>query len=299
VAAGAGLRRILRQERPAIVHLHSRRGADTLGALAALGCGARVVLSRRVDNPESRPVVALKYRLVDHVIAISGAIGRLLQAEGVPGQRITCVRDAVDPEPWRHAAPRAELEAEFSLAPGTLAIGMAAQFIPRKGHDVLLDALGAVVEQQPAVQVLLFGKGREQERIQRRVRSEGLAQHVIFPGFRDDLPRWFGALDLLVHPASREGLGVALLQAASAGLPMVACDAGGIGEIVIDEQTGLLVPPEDAGALSRAILRLLEDRELARRLAAAALERVEREFSIEGMARAHLGVYRALVDAAP
>lgn len=289
------VRRVIRAERPQIVHLHSRRGADTLGALAALWTGARVVLSRRVDNPEPPWAVALKYRLYDHVIAISSAIEALLIREGVRPDKITRVRDAIDPAPWREAEPRARLAREFSLDPDAPIVAMVAQFIPRKGHDTLLDALPAVIEQHPRVQVLLFGKGREQERIQRRVRAEGFSHHVFFPGFRDDLPRWLGALDLLVHPAAREGLGVALLQAACAGTPIVACDAGGIGEVVRHGETGLLVPVAEPRALAQAMSLMLSQPNVAAGMAAGARRRAQEVFSVAAMAAAHRRVYAALV----
>lgn len=288
------LRRIIRRERPHVVHLHSRRGADTLGALAALWTGARIVLSRRVDNPERPLVVWLKYRLYDRVITISQAIQRILAAQGVDARKLVCVRSAVEPDGWQSPETRERLCAEFSLEESAPIVAMAAQFIPRKGHDVLLAALPDVVEHYPDVQVLLFGKGREQETIQHEVEERGLSRNVFFAGFRDDLQRWLGALDLLVHPAFREGLGVALLQAASAGLPIVACDAGGMGEVVLDGQTGLLVPPGDAAALGTAMLSLLADPELAQRLARGARARVEEVFSVAAMARGNLAVYRSL-----
>ena len=290
------VRRVIQEEKPDIVHLHSRRGADTFGALAALGTRTKVLLSRRVDNPESALAIALKYRLYDHVITISEAIRGVLTDQGVAPERLTCVHSAVEPEPWQNPASRDALVSEFALQPDTKVIGMAAQFIRRKGHDVLLDALPQVLDQHPQLQVLLFGKGREQERIQQRVQTDGLTHNVVFAGFRDDLPEWFGALDLLVHPALAEGLGVALLQGAAAGVPMVACDAGGIGEIVIDRQTGRLVAPGDAGALATAILDVLGDTAQSEGYVAGARARLAEQFSVDAMTEGNLAVYRQLLE---
>lgn len=290
------LRRIMRDEAPDIIHLHSRRGADTLGALAALGLGAKVVLSRRVDNPESKLALLLKYRLCDRVITVSEAISDVLRAQGVDAQKLVCVHDAVQVSDWTAPASRAQLQEEFSLRGDAPVVGMAAQFIRRKGHDVLLDALPQVIEEHPSLQVILFGKGRHQERIQRRVADEGLTHNVLFAGFRDDLPRWLGALDMVVHPASAEGLGVALLQGAAASVPLVACDAGGIGEIVIDGRTGRLVPPRAPSALAQAMLETLNDRDGAARRAAAARDHLRTHFSIPAMTQGTLGVYRDLLE---
>ena len=110
-----------------------------------------------------------------------------------------------------------------------MTLAMIAQFIPRKGHRVLIEALPAIVARHPNVRVLLFGRGAEQAAIRRAVAARPeLASRVAFAGFRDDLHRVLPCIDVVVHPASMEGLGVALLQAAACGVPIVAGRAGGI-----------------------------------------------------------------------
>lgn len=292
------MRRVMRAERPDIVHLHSRRGADTLGALATVGLPPRVVLSRRVDNPESALAIALKYRLVDHVVTISNAIAGVLKRQGISPDKLSCVPSAVPAEPWSAPASRSALCAEFSLPSDGHLVGMAAQFIPRKGHDVLIEALRRIVDPLPDVHVVLFGKGPVQEAVQRRVDDEGLGRHVTFAGFRDDLPTWLGSLDLLVHPARAEGLGVALLQAAAAGTAMVASNAGGIPEIVIDGRTGWLVPPDDPAALAEAMIEALTDGPARAARAAAARAHVTERFSVAAMTLGNLEVYRRLLGEA-
>ncbi len=292
------IRRVIRAVGPDIVHLHSRRGADTFGALAAVGLPARVVLSRRVDNPESALAIALKYRLYDHVVTISKAISRVLERQGVAGDKLTCVPDAVVADEWLTPQSRQALCAEFSLDPDALVVGMAAQFIPRKGHDVLIRALRRIVDPLPNVHVLLFGKGPVQEPMQRIVEAEGLTRHVTFAGYRNDLPSWLGALDLVVHPARAEGLGVALLQAACAGVAIVASHAGGIPEVVLDGQTGWLVPPDDPAVLAQAMLAALTDAPQRQARAAAARAHVTEHFSMDAMTVGNLAVYKQLLEGA-
>jgi glycosyltransferase involved in cell wall biosynthesis len=119
----------------------------------------------------------------------------------------------------------------------------------------------------------------------------------VFMGFRSDLADWLGGLDILVHPADMEGLGIALLQAAAAGLPIVASRAGGMPEIVHDGETGILVPPGDVAALTAAILRLLGDSGLRERLGAAGRALVLGEFSVDAMCAGNLAVYRRVLAA--
>jgi len=289
------LRRLIRDERPDVVHLHSRRGSDLWGGLAARLEGVPVVLSRRVDNPEARAWVALKYRLHDRIVTISEGIFRVLEAEGVPRAKLRCVPSSVDVEQYRPGREdRAWLDAEFGLAPDELAVGMAAQFIARKGHRTLLAALPAVLAAHPRTRFLLFGQGPLREAIEHEARAAGFGDRVLFPGFRQDLPRVLPALDLMVHPAEMEGLGVALLQAAACGLPIVAGRAGGIPEIVLPGVNGELIEPGDTAALARHLNTLLGDAALRARYGAAGREHVVARFSVAAMVRGNLAVYREL-----
>jgi glycosyltransferase involved in cell wall biosynthesis len=123
-----------------------------------------------------------------------------------------------------------------------------------------------------------------------------LTDQVTLAGFRDDLPAILPCLDLLVHPALMEGLGIALLQAACAGLPIVAVNAGGMPEAVEDGVTGRLVAPADTAALADALRPLLADPALRRRMGEAGREKMRREFSLERMVAGNLAVYRELLD---
>lgn len=123
----------------------------------------------------------------------------------------------------------------------------------------------------------------------------GIGAMVQFAGQRWDLPRWMGDLDLVVHPASKEGLGVALLQASSAGVPIVASAAGGIPEAVRDGINGVLVPPADVPALRAAIMSLFVDNERRREMGRAGAALMEREFSTDAMVEQHIALYHELL----
>ena len=173
---------------------------------------------------------------------------------------------------------------------------MVAQFIPRKGHRHLLQALPPLLRKHPGLQVLLFGTGPLQGEVRAHIECEGLAGRVRLAGFRSDLPRWLGCLDLLAHPATAEGMGVALLQAASAGVPVVASRVGGIPEAVQDGVSGLLVPPADPAALGAALDSLLADPELRKSMGAAGRDFAGRQLSAERMVEGNLAVYRELLE---
>ncbi len=292
------LRALIREVKPDVVHLHSRRGSDIWGALAARLEGVPVVLSRRVDNPEKPWVVKLKYRLYDEVVTISDGIRQVLLSEGVPPHKVHCVLSAVDTtqyQPGRHDI--AWFRNEFKLPPEALTIGMVAQFIPRKGHHTLLDALPELIARHPHTQVLLFGQGPLWDEIKAAVdASPLLRQHVQLPGFRKDLARVLPCLDVLAHPAFMEGLGVSLLQAAACGVPLVGGRAGGIPEIIQPGVNGELITPGDVAGLRQALDALLGSAEQRQRYGAAGRTWVEQRFSITAMVKGNLGVYRQLLQ---
>jgi len=295
-----GIRRYLRSRRPHLVHLHGRVGADVVGGIACRLEGVPVVYSRRIDNPEPRWVVALKYRLHDRVIAISEGIGRVLLAAGLPREKLRLVRSAVEWKRFDRPCNRELLTRGLGVPMEARSIGIIAQLIPRKGHRFLIEALPPLVDEFPHLRVLIFGKGPLEPDLHRQVARVGLADRVQFLGFRDDLPELLPCLDLLVHPATMEGLGVSLLQAASADVPIVASAVGGIPEAVRHGVNGLLVPPEDPQALGTAVATVLRDRQLARQLGAAGRELMRSEFSVGTMVEGNLAVYRELLaESAP
>lgn len=290
------LTRIIRKYQPDIIHLHSRRGGDIWGGAAAKITGTPCVLSRRVDNPEPRWLVSIKYRLYDHIITISEAIRQVLISEGVPGQKITCVRSAVNPAPYLHAVDRNRMSKEFNVPENAIIIGIVAQLIPRKGHQYLIDAVEVLSKTYPLLRVICFGQGPLLAQLKETVRQKKLDSTIQFAGFRSDLPEWLGGLDILAHPADMEGLGVSLLQASAACVPIVTTWAGGLPEAVVDEVTGILIQPGNIAALTAALRRLIEDQEVRQKFGFAGRARIISDFSVDVMARGNLDVYRKVLN---
>src|SRR5690606_6073059 len=179
-------------------------------------------------------------------------------------------------------------------------IGMVAQFIARKGHQTLRDALPEVLAQHPRTKVILFGQGPIRDEIQARVQAAPkLASCVRLPGFRRDLEKILPCLDVLAHPAYMEGLGVSLLQAAACGVPLVGGRAGGIPEIVQPGLNGELIEPGDVAALASALNRLLGSAEQRQRYGVAGRAWVEARFSIAAMVKGNLAGYQKAAKKTP
>lgn len=294
VTAVTFLLRAVGQMRPDLLHVHSRRGADFFGAIAARLAGVPAVLTRRVDNPGLPGLSGLMYQSYARIVAISGAVRAQLAAEGVPDAKLTVIRSAVDLEACAPVWSREQFLHEFGLAPGQPVVGMVAQFIPRKGHEALLEAWPRVTARYSGARLLLLGRGPLEADLRARF---GDRADVHFAGFRPDLPAFLGHLDLLVHPALAEGLGLSLLEAQGAGVPVVGFAAGGVPEAVADGVAGLLAPAGDMDGLVERLVRLLTDPGLRQRMGTAGRTRVRREFAPAVMVERYLALYRSLLPA--
>ena len=290
------LTKIIRAESPDLVHIHSRRGADIFGGLAARLTDVPCVLSRRVDNREPRWFAPVKYRLYQRVVVISEAIGRVLVSCGVNPQVITAVRSAVDAASYDLPADRAWFQQAFSLPADEVTIGVVAQLIPRKGHRYLLQVLPELLTKYPQLHVLIFGQGPLQSELADTVARPEYCGRVQMAGFRDDLRRVMPNLYAVVHPAEKEGLGVALLQASACGVPVIAAEAGGIPEIVLHDQNGLTFEVGDVEKLNQCIDLLLSDPAMRERLGGKGRELANTAFSIDAMVEGNLKVYQSLID---
>ena len=180
---------------------------------------------------------------------------------------------------------------------GHRVVAVVAQLIPRKGHALLLEAWQMIRYRCPDARLLVFGAGPLREELEARV-GPGAANEggtVTFAGFRPDLRAFLGRVDLLVHPASREGLGIGLLEAQAAGVPVVACAAGGVPEAVADGDTGLLVEPGNPLALAEGVIKLLDDPNWRLQLGTAAAARIRAQFSPDRMTEAYIELYREVL----
>jgi glycosyltransferase involved in cell wall biosynthesis len=283
--------RIIRAERPDIMHVHSRRGADLWGAFAAQLTKTRAVLTRRVDNPEPFWFARAKYRFYDRVITISDGIRQVLLSEGVPAGKLACVHSALDGNAYKRRCDKEWFCREFGLKASNKVIGVVAQFIARKGHRYLIEAIPEILAHCPDARFLFLGQGPLRGFLQKLCLQNGVANSVYFAGFRSDLDRILPCLDLVIHPAIMEGLGISLLQASAAGVPIVASRVGGIPEIVHDGVNGYLIDAANSSGIIHPVLSLLQDPVLSGRFGQAGRDIVDSRFSIQAMVWGNLKIY--------
>ena len=291
------LARLIRSFDPVVLHAHDPHGV----ALAALALGfrmpwppPRLVASRRVDfKLAGNALSRAKYRMVDRFVCASTAIGGILEAGGIEPDRIVTVHEGVD---LAHVAeaPPVPVHETFWLPHGAPVVLNVAALVPHKGQRYLIDAFADVVRVVPDARLVILGQGELHDSLLKRVHYHGLDKHVLLPGFRTDVLSLMKTADLFVMSSVMEGLGTSLLDAMACARPIVATQTGGIPEVVVHEETGLLVPPRDSDSLADAIIALLKDDARARQYGAAGYERVHRRFSVDHMVAETVVVYEQL-----
>ena len=296
--AGWRLSRIIKELQPDIIHAHDPHAV----AAASFGLAFNtslpkyppLVASRRVafhlkPNAFSR----WKYHQVDCFIAASDSIHKVLRDDGVAASKIVTVHEGIDIHRIQ-AETLANIHGELWLPVGAPIVGATGALTVEKGHRHLIDAAALVVREVPDARFVILGEGDHRPQLERHIKELHLEKHFFLPGFRLDVLGFLRAFDLFVMPSLSEGLGTSLLDAMAASKATVATNTGGIPEVVVDGETGLLVPPRDHHALAHAIATLLKDQPRRERMGAAGLERVQRMFSAERMVEKTLEVYRDL-----
>jgi glycosyltransferase involved in cell wall biosynthesis len=253
-------------------------------AVAAAGGGRRAALVSTKHNHDPFRQRRLVRRLegaatqrFDRVIAISDSLRRF--TEQTAGVRASTVRYGLA-VPLGVAAQRSSGE--------LLAVG---RLEPQKGVDILLSAMREVVREVPAARLLIAGEGTQRRALEGFAQDLGVAEHVEFLGQRSDVAQLMAGCALFVHAARWEGFGLVMLEAMAAEVAIVATAVGGVVEIVVDGETGTLVPGDDPRALASAILALLREPARARAMAAAGRRRLETHFNPERMGRETVKIY--------
>jgi glycosyltransferase involved in cell wall biosynthesis len=286
------LRQIIRNEKPDFMQIHSRKG-DMISIIAAKLEKTPVLMTRRVDNLEFFGASVIKYPLLEHVIAISHGIKKALVQSGVRSDKISVVHSAIAPPVHPSNLSRREFLNRFGLPSNALVVGVVAQLIKRKGHAVLFNGIPQILEKFPDTQFLIFGQGELKSELKQKTINLGIQHAVHFAGFQQDMPDLIPHFDILTHPALLEGLGVALLEAATAGVPIVASNSGGIPEIVHHRVNGLLVEPNHTDELISSLCELLGSQPKRQEMGNNG-RTIAAQFSIESMVEGNFKIYQSL-----
>jgi glycosyltransferase involved in cell wall biosynthesis len=286
--------RLMRRARPHIVHASSSK-AGVLGRVAAwlAGVPIRVFTVHGWAFTASQGVDAWLYRLAEravrHLTTTTICVSESERAAGIEARtcdaaRSVVIRTGIDARSRPRARP----------ADGVPVIVSVGRLQPPKDVTTLLRALALV---HGAYNALVVGGGSELHAAEEERRRLGLEEVVDLAGERDDVPAILASSHVFVLSSRSEALPVSILEAMAAGLPVVASRTGGVPELVVDGQTGVLVPAGDPSALAAALQRLVDDPALRAGLGAAGRARVEEQFRLESFLQAHVDLYRRALAA--
>jgi sugar transferase (PEP-CTERM/EpsH1 system associated) len=294
----ATLARRLRALRPDLVHTHNP-SPHLYGAVAATIAGVPAIVHTKHGRnyPEQPARVWLNRqlsRLTDVVVAVSQDVAEVCRTvERVPMHKVRILRNGVDTSGYGAGA-----EMRCARRSGVRAVCVA-RLHPVKDHATLLRATRRVVDAAPTFHLDIVGDGVCRRELELLTRELGLERHVTFHGSRADVWAALAAADVFVLSSTTEGVSLTLLEAMSAALPVVATDVGGNSEVVVDGETGLLVPPQRPDALAAALLQVISDSSRRKAMGQAGLERVRKDFELATVVGSYEALYAELLASRP
>ncbi|MCW5787605.1 MAG: glycosyltransferase family 4 protein [Nitrospira sp.] len=288
-------KRLLRQEQVDVIHAHEF-DANVQGACVAALSGIPLVATVHGKNYYwERLRRRLAYRWVSRratMVAVSEDLKQFIVGKvGIPTSRVKVLYNGVDVLPQCTPAEVVECRKELGLPEDHQIVGVVGNLYPVKGHQYLIEAIPAVLKTCPNTSFVFAGRGQLESELKAQACRLGVDERVHFLGLRQDIPRILAMLDLFVLPSLSEGLSMAILEAMIAGKPVVATQVGGNPELVINEETGFLVPPRDSQALGDKLIVSLTNTQQSAEFAERGKRRAEGLFSLRSMVSSYQSLY--------
>src|SRR5882724_3466928 len=308
---GVALKRLfslMRLYRPHIVHTHTAK-AGLLGRIAARLAGVPIIVHTfhghvlhgyygPVQNWALRRMEKSLAWLSHRLVTVSEQVKKELIEYGVArADRITVIPLGLDLEPYLHAETRrGEFRREMSLSSGARLVGIVGRIFPVKNHALFLESAARIAAAEPAARFVVVGDGMLRFALEQQARELGIADLVLFTGWRSDLARIYADLDVLVVSSNNEGTPLSAIEAMATSCPVVATRVGGVPDLISDYKTGRLVPPRDAEALAGAVLDLLHHPEMAQAMGRNAMIAARDRFDVKRLVHDVDHLYRELLD---
>jgi glycosyltransferase involved in cell wall biosynthesis len=278
--------RLIRQLKPDVVHTHMAK-AGTVGRLAARICGVPLVVHTYHGHvfhsyfspAKTRMFLTIERALglaTDRIVVVGDGQRDELASYGVaPLMKLVPIRLGLELSQFLNVEQaRGELRHELGIDPDAPVVGIVARLVPIKAHEDFFKAAALIRAALPQAEFLVIGDGERRHELELLVEAMGMSSHVRFLGWRRDVARIYADLDVVALTSHNEGSPVSLIEALASARPVVSTAVGGVPEVVVNGLTGLTVPPSDAAAFTEAVVRLIKDEPLARRLGAAGRKHV-------------------------
>jgi starch synthase (maltosyl-transferring) len=288
---------LIRAVSPSILHCFLFR-ANILGRIAGRIARVPVIISsiRVIEARRAKHLIdRLTSPLVTHYLAVSQAVrNHTIRHVKISPSKIVTIYNGIKPtgagttKPvWRNT---------LSLDADAVLLGLIGRFHKQKGHTVLLTALRLVLAQAANTHLVFCGEGEEEARLKVRAQDLGVTEHVHFVGLVENAYQMLSQIDIVVVPSLWEGMPNVVLEAMAAGRPVVASNIAGLDEVVVAGETGLLFKPGDPHGLADALLKLIQDPSLAKRMGRAGYELVQQKFQIRTTVEQTTNFYRAVLN---
>ena len=293
-----GLSKIIKEEKVDLIHAHTRV-SQVVSFFTSLKTGIPYV-----STCHGYFKARIFRRYFDtwgkKVIAISDAVKTHLEKNfGINEKRIELIYNGVDIDKFSVSYKREDIikaKRTLRLKEGPV-VGTMGRLSPVKGQRFLIEAMKYVISRRKDAQCLIIGGGAEENKLKKLAKDIGLEESINFAGSNySDIPLYLSCMDVFVLPSVEEGLGLALLEAMSAGKSCIGSNVGGIGEVIQDGITGLLVPVGDVKAIGDAILKILDDKTLNEKMGSRGREFIKEKFSLSLMAEKMAGLYKEVIS---
>jgi glycosyltransferase involved in cell wall biosynthesis len=271
------LLKVLRARQADVVHMHGY-GATTFGRLCAWRMGIPAILHEHANHGDTPWFQKVADRLLaphtDLAIAVSESTAEFtIRARLMPAERTRTVYLGAPLDEFARARGPEEIgaaRAALGIAPGTTAVGTVTRLMPAKGNEYLVGAVPEIVQRHPNARVFIAGEGELRQALDQQAQALGLGDRLVFLGFQRDVAAVLSALDVLVFPSLWEGTPLTVFETLAMGKPIVATDADGLMDVLADRRDALVVPRRDSARVAQAVSTLIDQPELAARLAAGA-----------------------------
>lgn len=297
------IRHHIRQNLPDLVHCYFYWPIIYGRILKRLGL-IKYLIENREDqgfswNHYDYALLRMTRSLPDRVICVSEAVRQVvLEKEGIDPERTVVVHNGIELSPLPRPVNKSEAYAELGITKEHCVVGMVANFNrPVKGVAYFLEAIPLIIRAVPTARFLILGLGNTQE-LRNQAQTLGIEPYLILAGYREEVEKYYAIMDISVMTSLSEGLSITLLESMGHGLPVVVTRVGGNPEVVIDGETGYLVPPRDTAAFAKRVIELLKNPALRVRMGQAGRRRVEQCFQIHQASKKYLEIYTEILEPA-
>jgi glycosyltransferase involved in cell wall biosynthesis len=282
-----------------LIHTHNEK-AQFYGSFAGLLAGVPVVHTKHGKNEldwRSRLRNSIAAKFCKKIVAVShDAAAECIQDEHIPAAKVMTILNGIDTERFVRIADQAAIKNSLGLTPDVPIIGIVARLAHVKDHATLLEACKLLADNGRPFRLLVVGDGPLRGNLEKLAVSRSIHDLVLFTGSRNDIPELMNVMDIFVLSSISEGISLTLIEAMACELPVVATAVGGNPEVVVDGETGFIVPPKNPEALAERLLLLMANAELQKQFGKNGRQRVVNHFSLSTAAKHYTELYRSVLS---